>query len=90
MREQNYGEITELNSKQHILWIEHLRAISIIAVIAIHTIYTAILLFGDGYLNENGMIMYCSAMNMFLWGVPCFLMITGFLLLNPEKGDYIS
>lgn len=30
MREQNYGEITELNSKQHILWIEHLRAISII------------------------------------------------------------
>lgn len=71
--------------RQLITWIEHLRAISIIAVISIHTIYSALLLFGDSSLDTNGTMVYRSAMNMFWWGVPCFLMITGFLLLNPEK-----
>lgn len=68
-----------------VLWIENIRAISIIAVIMIHTVYSALLLFGDDTLSVTGISLYRSLMNLMWWGVPCFLMITGYLLLKPAK-----
>lgn len=66
-------------------WIEQLRAISIIAVVSIHTIYSALLLYGNDSLSDIGLATYYGAMNLLWWGVPCFLMITGYLLLDPQK-----
>lgn len=68
-----------------LLWIENIRAYSIVAVITIHSIYSALLLFGEDSLTTTGISIYRSLMNLMWWGVPCFLMITGYLLLNPEK-----
>lgn len=67
-----------------LLWIENIRAYSIVAVITIHSIYSALLLFGEDSLTTTGISIYRSLMNLMWWGVPCFLMITGYLLLNPE------
>ena len=62
----------------------YIRAIACIAVIILHTVYSAVLLFG----NENTLqtnIISMSVVNCMMWAVPCFLMVTGALLLSPEK-----
>lgn len=72
-------------SSNKILWIESIRSFSIIAVIAIHSIYSALLLHSNGALSITELTIYRSLMNLLWWGVPCFLMISGYLLLDPEK-----
>ena len=61
---------------------EYIRTFSIIAVVAIHTAYTAILQFGD---TISTTIVYRCIMNLMWWAVPCFLMLSGSLLLNQNK-----
>ena len=62
-----------------------IRAIAAIAVVIIHTMYTAIVLFGDETTNKFGIYIYRSVMNLMWFAVPCFLMLTGLLLLLPKK-----
>ena len=64
---------------------EYIRAIAAIAVVIIHTMYTAIVLFGDETTNKFGIYIYRSVMNLMWFAVPCFLMLTGLLLLLPKK-----
>ena len=47
--------------------------------------YTAIVLFGDETTNKFGIYIYRSVMNLMWFAVPCFLMLTGLLLLLPKK-----
>lgn len=68
-----------------ILWIESIRSFSIIAVIAIHSIYSALLLYSNESLSTTELTIYRSLMNLLWWCVPCFLMISGYLLLDSEK-----
>lgn len=63
---------------------EYLRALAIFGVVTIHTVFSAILLFGDK-VTLGKVICYRVIMNMMWWAVPCFLMITGSLLLNSKK-----
>ena len=63
--------------------IEYIRAISAIAVIAIHTINSAIIYSQTG---KGSVIMFWTIIkNLLYWAVPCFAMISGILLLDKDK-----
>lgn len=63
---------------------EYIRAFATIAVITIHTMYSALIQFGDSATNFST-IIYRVVMNSMWWAVPCFLMMTGSLLLDCKK-----
>lgn len=76
---------------------EYIRAFASIAVITIHTVYSALLQFGDtATMTEK--LSYRIVMNLMWWAVPCFLMMTGSLLLDSNRiisikklyGKYVS
>ncbi|WP_448783340.1 acyltransferase [Blautia sp.] len=71
----------EIKKNKHF---EHIRAFSVLAVITIHTMYSALLQFGEGA-SVVEKIMYRCVMNMMWWAVPCFLMMTGSLLLDSNR-----
>ena len=71
----------EIKKNKHF---EHIRAFSVLAVITIHTMYSALLQFGEGALVAEK-ILYRCVMNMMWWAVPCFLMMTGSLLLDSNR-----
>lgn len=73
-----------MEKENRIYGLSYVRAIACIGIIFIHAIYSAIVLFGkDLSLAEH--IAYRSILNNLMWAVPCFFMVTGILLLNPEK-----
>lgn len=63
---------------------EYIRAFASIAVITIHTMYSALLQFGETATTVEN-ILYRIVMNLMWWAVPCFLMMTGSLLLDPNR-----
>lgn len=63
---------------------EYIRTFSILAVITIHTMYSALLQFGEGA-TVLEKILYRCMMNIMWWAVPCFLMMTGSLLLDSNR-----
>lgn len=63
---------------------EYIRALSVLAVITIHTVYSALLQFGEGQ-TIGDRILYRCIMNVMWWAVPCFLMMTGSLLLDINR-----
>ena len=85
-----------MNSKKN-LQFEYIRAFSVMAVIIIHTFYSALLKYGS-MASIQGQVLYKIIMNMMWWAVPSFLMMSGSLLLDVKKlislkklyGKYIS
>ena len=66
-------------------WIELLRAICILSVIMNHTCMTII---NNTGITEIGVYSYAVLDEIFMlvrFAVPCFLMISGYLLLDPNK-----
>ena len=62
----------------------YLRAIACMAIVLLHTADASVMLYGDAISNVQktvsmGMV-YCM-----MWAVPVFVMVTGALLLKPEK-----
>ena len=54
------------------------------AIVLLHTADASVMMYGDAISNvpktvSMGMV-YCM-----MWAVPCFVMVTGALLLDPEK-----
>ena len=66
------------------LQIEYIRAVAAIGVVSIHTIYSGILYSGNDTVPYV-VLFFTMIKNMLYWAVPCFGMISGMLLLNPEK-----
>ena len=66
------------------LQFEYIRAFSIVAVITIHTFYSALLKYG-GAASITDQVLYKIIMNIMWWAVPSFLMISGSLLLDTKK-----
>lgn len=66
------------------LQFEYIRAFSIVAVITIHTFYSALLKYG-GAASITDQVLYKIIMNMMWWAVPSFFMISGSLLLDTKK-----
>ncbi len=68
---------------------QYVRALAIIAVVIIHSVYMGILEFGSQASIAQG-IAFRIIMNMMYWAVPCFLITTGALLLGSQKNHDIK
>lgn len=62
----------------------NLRVIACIGIVLLHTLNGAIGLYGST-ISVNERVISQTVKNLLLWCVPCFVMVTGALLLNPEK-----
>ena len=64
--------------------LEFIRAYATVAVVTIHTVNSGIIYSGEAALQ--GLVAFFLAVkNIVYWAVPCFLMITGYLLLDPKR-----
>lgn len=68
--------------KNRVYYFSCLRAIACIGVVLLHTYFCAVLQWNPG---KSESVMSMMVRNCMLWAVPCFIMVTGALLLNPEK-----
>ena len=76
------GEVSaNINVNKRKMWIDYLRIISAFAVIMIHVVYLGRLTFWVGTDTTICLISF----NSLCFAVPIFVMITGYLQLNPEK-----
>lgn len=76
--------LNNVDAKKKNIQYEYVRAFAIIAVITIHTFYSAILQFGD-MTSSRELVIFQIVMNLMWWAVPCFLMLSGSLLLDSNK-----
>lgn len=68
--------------KRQIRYFSELRAFSCIAIVILHTYFCAVRLFQP---ETGARQMSMMVRNCMLFAVPCFVMVTGALLLDPEK-----
>lgn len=74
--------------RKQILWIDNMRVVATIFVVINHVVITAIHVF-EKNASQWDYFMYNGINHFARFAVPCFLMITGYLLLSPErKIDY--
>lgn len=67
----------------------YIRTIACIGIIFIHVLTSGIAKYN--FVNSDAAdVAYRSVVNCLKWGVPCFIMISGMLLLNPQKKITIS
>jgi len=92
MAELNYGRCfgavrgadNEMAIHKRVKYLECLRVLSTIAVVFCHLGATAQTDYAGDFVSGKG-IFYRSVTNVLHFCVPCFFMISGALLLNPEK-----
>lgn len=63
---------------------DYLRAVACVGIIFLHTFFSTTLMYADS-LSAAQSLGYDIFMNNLMWAVPCFIMVTGALLLPPEK-----
>lgn len=61
-----------------------IRIIACFAIILLHSLFASNVYFEDT-ITEGELLWSTMWENLLMWAVPCFLMITGVLLLDPEK-----
>lgn len=71
-------------SGKRVQGLSYIRAISCVAIIVIHTVYSAIALYPQS-LPGNQVWIYRAVLNCLMWAVPCFVMVTGALLLDANR-----
>lgn len=62
----------------------YLRAVACVAVIALHTVNVAEILYKDT-LTATQLSLSLAAVYALMWAVPCFVMVSGALLLDPGR-----
>lgn len=62
----------------------YIRVLSCVGILILHILNSAVGLY-NSTVNINVILTSKIIVNLLLWCVPCFVMITGALLLNPEK-----
>ncbi len=67
-----------------ILYLSYLRAVACISIIILHTVDVAVILYQDQITNGER-IASLSVVHCMMWAVPCFVMVTGTLLLNKDR-----
>ena len=73
----------ETKNQHQIVGFNYLRAIACIAIIILHVHYAASLQYVK-VISSQSYIISNIIRNCMMWAVPCFIMITGALLLNPQ------
>lgn len=71
--------------KEKKFFIDRLRIIATFAVVMIHICMTEVENDSISNIGSANYVVYSVGYNMVRWAVPIFIMITGFLLLQPEK-----
>ncbi|MBQ3281984.1 MAG: acyltransferase family protein [Eubacterium sp.] len=66
-----------------------IRVIACFAIILLHSLFAGSVYF-EGSITEGEILWSGIAENLLMWAVPCFLMVTGALLLDPEKDLPVS
>ena len=61
-----------------------LRALSCMAIVLLHILYSSMLMFG-AYAGTAAYSVSSAVVNNLMWAVPCFVMITGALLLDERR-----
>ena len=64
---------------------DYLRAVACIFIILLHTVYSTTLMYSIKLNTFWRAAGFQAASNSLMWAVPCFVMVTGALLLPPEK-----
>ena len=62
--------------------LSHVRAISCIAVVILHTFFACFSFVGKDTIQYRSAVLI---RNLMFWSVPCFVMVTGALLLDPSR-----
>jgi len=66
--------------------ISYLRALACIGVIILHTFHSASgYAVVEGIITDSGILIADTVRNLMMWAVPCFVMVSGQLLLNPKR-----
>lgn len=66
--------------------LSYLRAIACIAVIILHAFHSSSgYAFASGTISSSEMTAAVTIRNLMMWAVPCFVMVSGKLLLDPER-----
>ena len=69
---------------KRINYLSYLRAIACIAIVVLHTVNAAVILYAD-QISDSQRLISLSVCRCMMWAVPVFVMVTGALLLKPEK-----
>lgn len=72
------------NKRTEIISFSYLRVIACIGIIFLHLFYSGVYLFGPNIKNNQYLSSYMCINNL-MWAVPIFIMVTGALLLDPER-----
>ncbi len=62
----------------------YIRAFACVGIVFLHMIYGAVTIYGDGASELSRNISWIVVNNLY-WAVPCFVMVTGALLLDPSR-----
>lgn len=65
-------------------YLSYLRAVACIAIIILHTVDVAVILYQD-HITNGERIASLSVVYCMMWAVPCFVMVTGALLLSKDR-----
>ena len=71
----------EITKRREIFFLSELRAIACIAIVILHTFYAASVYAPD----HTARIAALTTRNLMMWAVPCFVMVSGALLLDPAR-----
>jgi surface polysaccharide O-acyltransferase-like enzyme len=74
--------------KSRVIWVDNLRLLACFAVVFLHVANSVMLGTPDIRMGHWWIGSFYDS--LVRWCVPCFVMISGFLLLNPEKEEDIS
>lgn len=70
--------------KTYIKQFPYIRIFACFAIVVLHTLFASNAYY-DGLITGTEKLLTQTAENMLMWAVPCFLMITGALLLDENK-----
>ena len=73
-----------MNKQERTYGFDYLRAFACLCIILLHTTYSTTLMYASEYTARQTLISQ-MVMNNLMWCVPCFIMVTGALLLPPVK-----
>ena len=73
-----------LSDKNEVIQFRYIRITACLCIVLLHTLHASNDLFA-GSMTLTDTLVTKSVQNLLLWCVPCFLMVTGALLLEPDR-----
>ena len=70
--------------KQDIIQFRYIRVIACLSIVLLHTLFASNVYF-ETSMSLTDLTVTRAVENLLMWCVPCFVMVTGALLLEPEK-----